>query len=157
MRDLVGFPTFPVTYQGEGEYSGTYASFAELASDLEFVEDDDSDYICLDSEGTRVRLIVYQTELLLFETVPSDFSRESLQISESAERGTECLVETVNSRASRLAYIIGDKASGVAPETWQDELAINFDRSLVPSQVSVKTFNGIWMRARLGRRYARLD
>jgi len=123
---------------------------------VEYLDDADRPYLCVDATGARVRLIVWDLELLVAQVVPSDYSYDQVLIAESDRRAdslpshlSECYGKlvlrrlTVRSRTGEIAE----------PGEWsRPVVGVKPDSAEPASSVSTHQFHGRWMVARRGGR-----
>jgi len=87
------------------------ADAAAIEQALEFWDDYQESYICVDADARRVRLIVWNVELLVCQRVAPDYDREdlylvagqSVRLVEGTSRCTETRLCGRSSRKKRLA------------------------------------------------------
>ncbi|MFY1698084.1 MULTISPECIES: hypothetical protein [unclassified Solwaraspora] len=120
-----------------------------IETTAEYVDDHDPEYVCLDMEGKRVRLIVWALELLVCQTVPDNFDPAGLRIMEGVEGSELLLVECFGSTSLRMLR----GAGSALPAKWDQLGDLPDIPALTESRISVKDFHETWMKARLGKRY----
>ncbi|MFD3333144.1 hypothetical protein ACFWV1_10910 [Streptomyces sp. NPDC058700] len=142
-------PSFPLLFTDDEGETQTLSDPAELDTTLEFVDDFDPEYRCVDADGQRVRVLVWNLELLALRTVPDDFDATGTTISETRLPGgtTEY---TESFRGEPLRAVRRD-ASGVltaVPSDWRDETQPDAAPEGRPAGLTPEEFNVLWMKAR---------
>lgn len=149
-------PRFPLRVNDQEGRLRQLSGPMHVALDLEFLDDNDEDeYQCVDADERRVRLIVWNLELLVCQVVPVDFSARQLTVVRQAlPLGGQRWVEGYQGRALR-AFVDVTDAPAVEPRPW-DEL----EPADPPAGLSELTgsshiahFHDRWMALRLDGRY----
>lgn len=160
MTDLALPPEFPILVSGEEWADHLSANATELATDVEFVDDYDPPYRATDANGRRVRLIVWNLELLVCHTVHSDFSPDALVLRRyrSKDLASTYHLEHLQERAVRSLEVDSQEHPvRCGPTEWNQLVASlpqQVEHGLGEADVlSNREFHERWMKARLGRRW----
>ena len=148
---------FPWRYLDEDGDEHSLADVADVVTYVEFADDVDPPYECYDTDGTRLRLIVWALELVLCRPVPADYTPVNLTVREVTGPGGEVtLYEEYEGTVHRTlsAGTIGTGAvEAVEPSSW-DGFTSPAPTAATPSATGVAEFHRRWMRARLGKRFS---
>jgi hypothetical protein len=144
-------PVFPLTFAASGLDKESYGGPDELAADVEFLRDTDDPYLAVDSNGQRVRLIIWNLELLLCAVVPMNFDPENLQISRIRGSVGEVMIEADRQGTCHRTLTIKGRTrvEGFEPRTWSEPVAASSTLGeVMPGKW--QQFDEAWLRARLG-------
>ncbi|MFY1636375.1 hypothetical protein ACN27F_24395 [Solwaraspora sp. WMMB335] len=142
-------PRFPLHYSEVDVGSEVLHDVEAVETTAEFVDDSDPEYVCLDADGKRVRLIVWALELLVCQTVPNNFEPAGLRIMEVVEGSESWFVECLGSTSLRMLRGAGN----ALPAEWDQLGDLPQVCATIESKMSVEGFHRTWMKARVGKRY----
>lgn len=142
-------PTLPLLYTYEKDITQTLDTIDDLGVALEFVDDFDPEYVCRDAAGKRVRVIVWDLELLALQVVPDDFDASGIEIRQWADPdGTTVWVEYFAGEALRSVVKASGNRTVAQPETWHGDVAVPSSDGGTGSSMSPAEFNVLWMKAK---------
>lgn len=135
--------TPPFTYIDDDGIAYEYDSLELLESDVEFASDFDNPYHCTDSEGHRVRLIVWGMKALLAQPVPQEFTRQGITVRAAKNVDREALIEIFADQPLRtLVRKASSEWTPVLPESLDTEEFATSSQNVAPEE-----FDKIWMEA----------
>ncbi|MGK5449978.1 hypothetical protein [Streptomyces radiopugnans] len=141
-------PKFPLLFTNEEGVTDSLPDVEDLGVALEFVDDFDPEYECRDAEGRRVRVIVWDLELLYLQVVPDDFDVSRVEIVEFQRAdGVKVFLESFRGRALRSVIMIGERNVVAEPESWRSGVEVPAGAG-APSRMTQEEFNSLWMKAR---------
>ncbi|MFF8807789.1 hypothetical protein [Streptomyces omiyaensis] len=142
-------PSFPLLFtDDEGEIQ-SLSDPAELDTTLEFVDDFDPAYRCVDADGQRVRVLVWNLELLALRIVPDDFDVTETTISETRRPGgTTEYTESFRGEPLRAVRRDASGALTAVPSDWRDGTPPDAAPEGRPARLTPEEFNVLWMKAR---------
>ncbi|MFV0131791.1 hypothetical protein ACLGIH_00630 [Streptomyces sp. HMX87] len=112
-------PEFPLRFTDEEGVQHVFGSVRELEETVEYADDFDPPYRCEDSGGRRVRVVIWDLQLLCLQIVPEDYDGTLVEIVESTHRnGTREWLEMFRGEPLRS---VKETASGelyAEPERW---------------------------------------
>jgi hypothetical protein len=139
-------PAFPWLFVDESGDEHRLQDLTDAQTFVEYVDDEDPPYRCLDANGTRLRLIMWALELVLRKEVPADFDPAGLRVAETPAGWYEEYAGVVHRVLTR-----DGKAE---PAAWDQDILQPTPAAAVPSDLGAAEFHRRWMQARLGKRFA---
>jgi hypothetical protein len=145
-------PKFPLQFTDEEGVLHSVGGVSELEETVEYVDDFDPPYHCVDRDGRRVRILMWDLQLLALQVIPHDFDGSMTQIIDTVRGdGIKLWVEVFRGEPLR---IVGEAADGrmfAEPTRWQSDVRHVDVRGEV-STVGREEFHDMWMRVRGFRR-----
>jgi hypothetical protein len=149
-------PRFPLHLTDEEGVVHRLANAAAIEQALEFWDDYQGSYVCVDADARRVRLIVWNLELLVCQRVAPDYDREDIYlVAGSVGQAGQRHIEMHRDNALR-ALIEEEATLSVEPGRWAAGAPANPDwpgGNESSTEGQVRAFHDRWMRARLGVRF----
>ena len=145
---MISQPEFPLLFTDEEGVTDSLPSVDDLGVALEFVDDFDPPYECRDKEGRRVRVIVWDLELLTLQVVPNDFDANLTEIEKFRRAdGTVVWVERFRGEPLRSVAVTPGGDATAEPETWQGRARMPAGTAEEGTMEREK-FNSLWMKAK---------
>jgi hypothetical protein len=152
----VVIPRFPLHLTDEDGADLRLADAINVEQDLEYLDDYEASYVCLDADARRVRLIVWHLRLLVCQRVPQDYDPNDLYVVEGPIRQAGLRhIEMYRGTALR-ALIEEEGTCSVEPTRWEAGAPNNPDwprGNESRTEGQVRAFHDRWMRARLDGRF----
>jgi hypothetical protein len=147
---------FPVEYTDDDGTHYTLEDVRGLEERVEFADDHDPDYYCVDASGRRVRLIVWKLELLVAQAVPSNYDAGHLCIVAEHTLAYSASFEMYS--GTPLRSIVRKRSGEVLAEplTWDTypTSSVKFESPRSKSG-QISEFHRQWMYHRTGDKYWR--
>jgi hypothetical protein len=150
---------FPLTFTDEEGEVHVFDSADELGSYVEFVNDDDPPYECVDSSGRRCRLVIWGLDVVICQVIPDHFDAAVIKILERREDVSNGdfvgeYVEQADGIPLRSIVIHPNAAPAATPSKWDDSpIAPEGNASERASRLSREEFHRMWMLARTGDKF----
>lgn len=147
-------PAFPIEVRGdEWPPESVHGTAEELGANIEYVDDYDPPYEAWDAATFRVRLIVWDLELLVAQIVPDDFavSRLNIRVGQRAPN-TVTYQEVVQGRVTRT-LCVHESGSVASAEPIHWDKVLTTEPVVDEATISPREFHAMWMRTRTGRRW----
>ncbi len=146
-------PRFPLHLTDEEGIVHRLADAVAIEQALEFWDDYQESYVCVDADARRVRLIVWNLELLVCQHVAPDYDREDLYVV-AGPIGQAGLGHIEMHRDTALRALIEEEATpSVVPARWEAGAPSNPEwpgGNESRTEGQVWAFHDRWMKARLG-------
>jgi hypothetical protein len=145
-------PEFPLRFTDEEGALHVIGDVRELEETVEYVDDFDPPYHCEDSVGRRVRVVMWDLQLLCLQIVPEDYDPMLVEIVESTQPdGTREWSEVFRGEPLRSIKetLSGEKSA--EPERWDSTLpALSAETEV--SALRREEFHDKWLGVRGFRR-----
>ncbi len=151
-------PQFPLRFTDEDGAVLDLPSVRAIEDNVEYCDDYQASYVCIDEDARRVRLIVWDLQLLVCQCVPQDYDPAGLYVVKGPNgQARQGHIEMYQGTALRA--IIEEEATlsvSVEPTRWESG-APNYpdwrEGNGSRTEGQVRAFHDRWMRARLGGRF----
>lgn len=144
-------PRFPVSLYGSDWGERSFADAVEMASVVEFVDDDDPPYLALDAEGEVLRIIAWNVEVLVCHRLgEGDVGRRAIA-GHRIEGGGVAYVERAGDVVSRALVMRYGQVLAVLPGAWDEPFSVaTTGEPTAPPEA--RDFHVTWMKARTRQR-----
>ncbi|MEU0105695.1 hypothetical protein ABZ313_10020 [Streptomyces sp. NPDC006251] len=145
-------PEFPLHFTDEEGTQHVIDSVPELEETIEYVDDFDPPYRCEDSRGRRVRVVMWDLQLLCLQIVPEDYDGMLVEIVESTHPdGTREWLEMFRGKPLRSAKETPSGEQHAEPERW-DSTPPTLSAQAEVSTLRPEEFHDKWLGMRGFRR-----
>lgn len=138
-------PEFPLRFIDEEGALHVIGSVRELEEVVEYIDDFDPPYRCEDSAGQRVRVVMWDLQLLCLQIVPDDYDGTLAEIVDSTHPdGTHEWSEVFRGEPLRSVKetLSGEKSA--EPERWDSTLPTSPAKTEV-STLTREEFHDKWL------------
>lgn len=145
-------PEFPLRFTDDEQVVHVIGAVRELEETVEYVDDVDPLYHCEDNEGRRVRIVLWDLQLLLLQVVPEDYDGTLVDIVESTgPDGTRVWAEVFRGVPLRSVTETVDGRRSAEPESWNSEVPA-LATGVETSALRPEEFHDEWLRVKGFRR-----
>ncbi len=142
---------FPLVYRAEDEFDPwVLHTPRDVEENVEYVDDYDPAYRCVDADGRRVRLIVWRLQLLLCHRIRDDWRPGQVPITtlESGRHAGSLFEISEDAPTRALVRTRGAGELVAEPTSWQGAITTSSAASM-RSDCSPEEFHRLWMISRL--------